>query len=129
MLESTHEWTIRDFLDRRGTNAIRDWVSALPVAAQAKFDSILLILRAIKTWPPQYVSALRGYQHIYEIRIVHSGVQYRPLGCHGPEKGEFTILIGSIEKGRKLPRADCEAAVERRKLILSEKGRTCEHEF
>jgi hypothetical protein len=129
VVESIREWTIRDYLDRRGDNVVRDWISSLPISAQAKVDSILLILQAYKIWPAQYVSALRGYKQIYEIRVGCSGVQYRPLGCYGPDRGEFTILVGSVEKGGKLPKGDCEAAVERRNAILNEKGRTCEHDF
>jgi hypothetical protein len=89
-----------------------------------------LILRAWEgTWPPQYVSALRGYPHINEIRVTSSGVQYRPLGCYGPDRTEFTILVGSVEKGGKLPKGDCETAEERRRLILADRTRTCEHDF
>jgi hypothetical protein len=129
VIESIREWAFRDYLDERGTNVVREWIIARPVAAQAKIDSILLTLKARKIWPPQYVSSLRGYQYIYELRIVSSGVQYRPLGCYGPDEGEFTILLGSIEKGGKLPKGDCKTAIERRKVILKQKGRTCEHDF
>lgn len=129
MIESIREWAFRDYLDRRGANVVHEWIITLPIGAQAKVDSILLILQAAKIWYPQYVSALRGYQHIYELRIGFSGVQYRPLGCYGPDRGEFTILLGSVEKGGKLPKGDCETAIERRKTILNEKGRTCEHNF
>ena len=129
MIESIREWTIRDYLDGRGTNIVREWITSLPHLAQAKVDSRLLILQAAKIWPPQYVSALTGFKQIYEIRIVCAGVQYRPLGCYGPDKGEFTILLGSVEKGGKLPKGDCRTAIERRNVILKEKGRTCEHDF
>jgi hypothetical protein len=129
VIESIREWTIRDYLDARGKNVVHEWIISLPFAAQAKIDSILLILQARKVWPPQYVSALRGYDQIQEIRVVSGGVQYRPLGCYGPERRDFTLLIGSIEKGDKLPKGDCQTAVERRKAILSGRGRTCEHDF
>ena len=129
MIESIREWTIRDYLDARGINVVCEWTNSLPFAAQAKIDSILVILQARKVWPPQYVSALTGYPQIHEIRIVSGGVQYRPLGCFGPGRREFTILLGSIEKGGKLPKSDCAVAVERRKAILNGKGQTCEHDF
>jgi hypothetical protein len=115
-------------LDGRGINVVRAWIQTLPQAAQAKIDTIMLLLRDQKVWSPQYVSSLRGYQGVSEIRVNSCGVQYRPLGCHGPDRKEFTILIGSVEKGGKLSKDDCETAVERRKLI-SERGRTCEHDF
>jgi hypothetical protein len=123
------EWAFRDFRDGRGLNVIREWVCTLPPAAQAKIDTIILLLQVRKVWPPQYVSALRGYSGIFELRAGSSGVQYRPLGCYGPSRKEFTILIGTVEKGGKLPKRDCETAAERRKIILGDLGRTCEHDF
>lgn len=129
MLGLTNEWAFRDFLDGRGLNVIRVWVGSLPPAAQAKIDTIIMLLQVQKIWPPQYVSALRGYAGIYELRAGSSGVQYRPLGCYGPGRKEFTILIGTVEKGGKLPKDDCKTAVERKKIILRDSGRTCEHDF
>jgi hypothetical protein len=128
---SISEWQFRDFLDGRGTNVIRAWTVALPPVAQAKLDMIILVLQAanIWPWPAQYISTLRGYEGILELRVGSSGVQYRPLGCYGPGRREFTILIGSVEKGGRLPKSDCGTAVERRKVILEDRGRTCEHDF
>jgi hypothetical protein len=123
------EWRFRDYLTTNGTNEINSWIESLPKAAQAKIDYILLVLRGSRNWPPQYVSALVDWDDIYEIRVVANGVQYRPLGCYGPERREFTLLIGAVEKGGKLPRAALEAAVQRRKIILSDRGRTDEHRF
>jgi hypothetical protein len=123
------EWSFRDYLTTNGTNEIKSWIESLPKAAQAKIDYILLVLRGSRNWPPQYVSALVDWDDIYEIRVVANGVQYRPLGCYGPERREFTLLIGAVEKGGKLPRAALEAAVQRRKIILSDRGRTDEHRF
>jgi hypothetical protein len=123
------EWTIRDYLTARGTNEIRAWIASLPDSAQAKIDYILLLLRGSRNWPPQYVSALVRWDDIYEIRAGSRGVQYRPLGCYGPDRREFTLLIGAIEKGGKLPRPALEAAVQRRRIIMADKERTCEHRF
>ena len=131
-----NEWKFRDF-QRLGTggeqsvlrNEILSWMLALPKKAQAKIDAIIVSLEAFPVWPPQYVSALKGYPDIFEIRAGNCGVQYRPLGCYGPGYREFTILIGSIEKGGKLPKGACESAVERRRLVLYERWPTCEHEF
>ena len=75
VIESIREWAFRDYLDSRGRNAVREWINDLPIAAQAKVDSILLILQVRKIWPAQYVSALTGYPDILELRIGSSGVQ------------------------------------------------------
>ena len=118
-----------DFVNARGENEIRDWICSLPPRAQAKVDQRLLVLRAYQIWPLQYVSALKGYADIYEFRIVAFGVQYRPLGCYGPGEREYTLLVGAIEKGGKLPTGTCEIAVARRKIILQDRNRVRDHEF
>jgi hypothetical protein len=131
-----NQWKFRDF-QRPGTsgensvlvNEILIWTLGLPKKAQAKLDVIIVSLQSFPVWPPQYISALKGYPDIFEIRAGSCGVQYRPLGCYGPGYREFTILIGSIEKGGKLPKGDCDSAVERRRKVLYEGWPTCEHEF
>jgi len=122
------EWSFRDYLDQSGSNLIRGWIDSLPKPARVKIDAWILILEGMRTWPPQYVSALKGCDDIYELRIVQGGVQYRPIGCHGPDRREFTLLLGAVAKGR-LPRTFCETAQQRRQIILTQRGRSREHEF
>jgi hypothetical protein len=127
------EWQFRDY--QRPTaqegvvvNEILLWTLGLPVKAQAKMDTRILTLQGIAVWPPAYVSSYSGYPDIFELRIGCGGVQYRPLGCFGPAHRVFTLLIGAVEKGGKIPRGTLESAVDRRKRVL--KGwPTCEHEF
>jgi len=73
-------WRFLDYVNVRGENEIAQWMNQVPKKARAKIDRQILALRAFDIWPPQYVSALRGYKGIFELRIVASGVQYRPLG-------------------------------------------------
>jgi Phage derived protein Gp49-like (DUF891) len=121
-------WTFRDYLDAQGYNVIRGWLDALPKRARAKIDGRIAILQGSESWPPQYISALKGYPGILELRVVDGGVQYRPLGTYGPLKREFTLLLGTIEKG-KLAVRDCATAVQRRATVLADRSRTIEHEF
>jgi hypothetical protein len=122
-------WTFYDFLEERGVNPIRQWLDGLPVKARAKINTRILFMRAIPVWPEQYVSALNGWPELIELRIIHSNVQYRPLGFYGPEQREFTLVLGAIEKG-SLPNRVLETADANRRLI-SATGRTriCEHQF
>jgi hypothetical protein len=125
-------WRILDYVTDRGENEIKEWINSLPAQAQAKIDQRIILLRTwpAKIWPPQYVSALRGYKDIYEFRVVSSGVQYRPLGCYGPAAREYTLLIGATEKGGRFqPPGVCETAVKRRAVILHDGSRVCDHEF
>jgi hypothetical protein len=123
-------WIFRDYLSHRGSNEIREWIDSLPMNAQVKIDRRISYLEATRNFEPQYVSALKGYDGIYELRIACSGVQYRPLGFYGPERGEFTILIGAVEKDGKLePRNAAEVAQKRREEVVADRRtRSCEHE-
>jgi hypothetical protein len=129
------EWIFRDY-QRPSTlgeeqvlvNEILLWTLGLPAKAQAKLDVIILSLRAYAVWPPQYVSAYSGYPDIFELRVSSGGVQYRPLGCYGPGKRVFTLLIGTTEKGGKIRKGDLDSAADRRNRVF-EGWPTCEHEF
>jgi hypothetical protein len=108
-------------------NEILTWTQNLPQKAQAKIDTLILTLSGSSVWPPQYVSDC-GFPNILEIRAGCSGVQYRPLGFYGPRPREFTIVIGTIEKGGKIPKGDGNSAVQRRMRVL-QGWSTCAHEF
>jgi hypothetical protein len=121
-------WTFYDFMDVRGVNLIRQWLDGLPKMASAKIDTRLLFMQAIPVWPEQYVSAITGWPQLVEFRVVSGGNQYRPLGFFGPERREFTIVLGAIEKG-KLSRRILEAADDNREIVLADRRRICKHEF
>lgn len=123
-------WTILDYLAADGTNEIRSWLDRLPTAAQVRIDARIGYLQITRVWPPQYISARRDCQGIYELKIVSSGVQYRPLGFYGPERREFTLLMGAIEKGGRVePRDFCDIALERRKIVNDDRSRIVPHRF
>lgn len=121
-------WTFYDFLDPRGLNLIRAWLDSLPVKVAAKIDARIVYMRTVRMWPEQYVSALKGWPDIFELRIVSDGSQYRPLCYYGPHRGEVTILYGAIEKG-KLPRRVLEHADSNRRIVEANSGRVEQHVF
>src|SRR5262245_48124773 len=121
-------WTLYDFTDGRGVNIIREWLDTLPQKARAKINARLLFMRAVAVWPEQYVSALKGWPDLLELRIVADGNQFRPLGFYGPRRHEFTLVLGAVEKG-KLPKRVLEVADENRKIAIADTRRICEHEF
>lgn len=122
-------WTFYDFVDGRGNNLIRQWLTSIPSKAAAKIDTRILFMRDIPIWPEQYVSALVGWPELIELRVVCDGNQYRVLAFYGPGgQREVTLVLGAIEKGR-LPRRVLEAADENRKIVLTDRRRIREHEF
>ena len=96
-------WKFYDFCDVRCVNLIRKWLDSIPQKARAKINARLLFMRAMAIWPEQYVSALKGWPVLLELRVVVDGNQFRPLGFYGPGRREFTLALGAIEKG-KLPK-------------------------
>jgi len=123
-------WTIFDYLAENGQNEIRAWIDSLPKKAQVKIDTILRHLEATPVWSPQYISDREDCDGIYELRIVSGGVQYRPLGYFGPQRREFTLLMGAIEKGGRLePRDFCDVAQRRREIVNGDRNRIVPHRF
>ena len=115
----TH-WSFEDYQrptkdgpDAKLVNEVLEWTLGLPKKAQAKIDTLIITLQSCPgVWPPQYVSDC-GYADIWEIRAGSSGVQYRPLGFYGPRRKTFTIVIGTIEKGGRIPAGDGNSAIEK----------------
>jgi hypothetical protein len=68
---------------------------------------------------------------LFEIVLESENVQYRPLVCYGPKKGELTILCGATKKGKKGSTqwnpSNAIAVAQRRKQLIANQGRTCEH--
>jgi hypothetical protein len=122
-------WEFYDFLDGRGINLIRQWLDSLPPKARAKINTRLLFMRAKMIWPEPWVSSLTDWPELLELRIGSFGNAYRPLGFYGPERREFTIVLGAVEKG-KLPARTLEGADANRKVVLGTgRSRICRHEF
>jgi hypothetical protein len=69
------------------------------------------------------------YKHIYKL-IIHGDVMLRPLLCRGPidSEAEYTLLLGAIEKGGKLPKGAPQQAEENRLVVLSDPSRRAKHE-
>jgi hypothetical protein len=111
-------WKFKEFVSVSGA-AFESWLNGLPLKDQAKIEAFIRRLEIIKLWPVNLVSPLTGYRKIYELRIYGPDVQYRPLGCYGPKRNEFTLLIGAKEEGSKfVPKDAPRKAMERRNLII-----------
>ena len=127
-------WTFFDYVivrsDGETVNEIHEWLNSKEVTAKAKakINARVVTLQGFPLFPEQYFSAYKGWDGLYELRIVCSGVQYRPFGFYGPKQRQFTILVGSVEKG-KVPKSTLKVADERRKIVLADPGRICPHDF
>ena len=121
-------WTFMDFVKANGENAIQEWMHALPPGARAAIDVRLYHMRAMKVWPSKFIKKYKGVKgKVFELRITHKGVQYRPLGCYGPGSRKFTLLAGAIEKGGKIGKGDLGRAQSRYATLMRDQGRVCKH--
>ena len=107
-------WTFFDYMSDggRGRNKIREWLNGLPCEAQAAIDYRLRTMEGAEKWPTKWTKKYQGLDDIFEIRITHNKVQYRPLCTRIGDK-KTLILIGAIEKNWKIPKGDLISAKQR----------------
>ena len=123
-------WNFFDFTTGRGENDIHRWLNGQQVtkAAKAKINARIIALQGFPSFPEQYISAYNGWPGLLELRIVSNNVQYRPFGFYGPGRGQFSLLVGGVEKG-KIPRSLLEVANDRRKIVIAGPNRVIPHDF
>ena len=81
-------------------------------------------------WASSWVSPYKSADGIFELRIEHKNIQYRPLWFFGPKQRQLSLLIGATEVGDKIhPRSAPKSAEERRNALLLDPTRTVKHEF
>ncbi len=115
------EWIFKCFKSSSGTNEIEKWLNTLPKKDKVNIDAMIRRLEITRNWARPLTGKLKGYENLVEIRVKSSNIQYRPIGCYGPKRGEFTILIGAVEKGDKFePRNALDTAYARSVKIQKE---------
>lgn len=122
-----------DLLDSEGRNIIRHWLDHdVPTRARVKIDQVLKNLRVCDRLKPPIVVKIKGdsYAGVFEVRVLSDKVQYRPLGGYGPHQGEFTLVVGAIEKNDRITPPDAfETASRRIAEVNTSRRRVCEHEY
>lgn len=133
LMISSERYQLWDFLSERGANLILEWVrrERLTVRDRAALNNKFRRLAqtefdlAIKT------KLLAGpiHKHVYKL-VIHADVMLRPMLCRGPieVEHEYTLLLGAIEVGGKLPVGSGEEAEERRGIVVRDQTRRCPHE-
>lgn len=125
-------WTIRFYVSASGRLHIVN-LTVIPILHHtAKFDTVLeyLAQREWHEWGrPEYAPLTGKSAGLGELRFDFGKVEYRPIGCFGPARSDFTILIGATKKGKNYdPRNALDTALERKRFI-GEVGRTNVYEF
>lgn len=130
LLES--KYRLYDFLTNRGRNAILEWVKDSRLSSR---DRAMLNQKLTRLSQLDYELAVSTkllspiYKSIHKL-IIHSDVMLRPMLCRGTldNDAEYTLLLGAIEKGGKLPEGSKEEADERRTIVLDDPSRRTPHE-
>jgi len=91
--------------DSQGRNTFERWLEKEIDQGQKKgvetaIKTTLRFLRFARKdlWREPHFKWFAG--GVGEIRSDHGNVEYRPLGCNGPEPDQFTILLGAYKKGK-----------------------------
>ena len=109
-------------------NEIRLWIDSLDVKrARIKIDVRLKDLQKVDQLKYPYVEKWVGEDDLYEVRVVFGGIQYRLLGCYGPERREFSLLVGATMRDDKLEPRSAVSIAKVRMLLIGDRRRTCDH--
>lgn len=115
-------WTFRDYKDESEKNVIVEWVAEVEPPKKrnkmiARWDANLEHLQNLEQplWPRDWFTGLNGFPGIFEMKFTVQNTQWRPLGFFGPNRYEFTFLIGAIERNDRFIPTDAPASALRRK--------------
>jgi len=131
MLYPLYVWTFKVFIEDNGKNVIADWLQQLPSSAQEAIETRLRYLSVTEKWQRPAFDKLKGIDHIHEIRVKDhlANTEYRLLGCYGPNRKEFTLLIGTSKKGQVYDPKNCFETVARRYKTFKKKGNVYDYEW
>lgn len=124
-------WKLYDYVDHRDNNDIKTWMRGLQKKERAKLNVKLDMLKNAGSNLPTGLLSDTKLPHIKKIRILGQ-VAVRLMVCKGPidNQKEFTLLLGAIEKDRKLIPEDVEEKAEarRQEICKNPTSRRCLHE-
>lgn len=126
-------YTLYDFLDHRLKNVILQWVKdeKITVRDRAALNQKIRRLAQMDYELAIQTKLLAGpiYKHVYKLKI-HGDVMLRPMLCRGPidNEQEYTLLLGAVETGGKLPEGSKQKAELHREVILNDHTRRVHHE-
>jgi len=122
-------WPVYDFLARRGSNLIKERGDGLETVERAKLNAKIDLLRMNGADLSPELLSDTNIPTIKKIRV-KGRVAVRLMLCRGPihVHDEFTLLMGAVEKDRKLIPSNAEGiAEERRLVVIATQSRRTEH--
>lgn len=124
-------WRFRHLADGNGRSAIQPEIDSRGVAFKAALNTWLRHLETIRNLGRPYVAKLQGEcDGLLEIILTVDRIQYRPLACYGPNRGDITILFIAEEHGNRfVPLDACGIALRRKALIDADHTRVVDHRY
>ena len=124
-------WIFYEFINDDGEAPFSIWLAEQQEKTQAAIDNRILLMMALarQQWSSKWIKPYTGYEKLFELRIACNKVQYRPLGCYGPDKQTFTIVAGAIEKNWKIPKPTIDVAMGRIRLVNNDRRWVREYQF
>lgn len=114
-------WTFYDYVSQSGKNEIAEWVrNELSPTGEEKFEARLDYLGGVERheWKRPHFAPLKDCDGITEIRFPADKKEHRVFGFFGPERHEYTMVLGWIKKNGDYG-PECKIAINRMKLIQS----------
>jgi hypothetical protein len=127
------ELELWDFLDVRGENVILQWVRDARLSKRdraqlnQKFTRLIQVDFTLAINTKLLAGPISG--RIYKL-VIHGDVMLRPMLCKGPINNdtEYTLLLGAVEKGGRLPAGAQEQATRNRQTVIDNPSRRRIHE-
>ena len=115
-----------DYVTSHHSNDILEWTLRLQKPDRARLEQKLDRLRQISFDLAKDTHLLAGpvFASIWKLRV-NASVMLRPHLCKGPvdKSAEYTLLIGSIEVGDRLPEGVEKSALSRQREVEVDPGR------
>jgi hypothetical protein len=128
-------FTLWDFLSSRGENVMLRWVKDARLTPRdravlnQKLDRLRQMDFDLAIGTKLLAGPIEKQRHIYKL-VIHGDVMLRPLLCRGPidPETEYTMLLGAIERGGRLPRDAPQQAEDNRLTVVDDPSRRDPHE-
>ena len=98
-------WTFRELRLTGEVGVVSKWLDNLRPAVRAKkvrqrFRAMLMGMKPLSQdeWPDEWVTKLKGYNEVFELRFKVLNIPHRPLFFFGPKKGDITFVFPETEE-------------------------------
>jgi phage-related protein len=97
-----------------------DFYKGLDIKVKQKIQYVLELIKQVERVPEKFLSAIKGYEGLYEIRIEYQSNIYRVFCCF--DEGNLIVLFNGFQKKtQKTPLIEIERAMRIKKEYFETK--------